>query len=917
MQLLHSNSSRVHPGPELEDDDSNSIESLCNIPGRFVNFCNVNKSEFLALSKRPSSYSVFERSDWCTATALAVSNVAITVTVIFFVFSAVITAVLIVNDMGCVNIFGALSFTWYHRVRLDSLQSLIFSSLAGEDMRRTLHFKGEILQNNDTEGSSEDALDDVDQNATAALLRELMQYYGQGDEAIDEACRAALASVSSQEVNSARDCDGNSLLITCCQLGGEGVSDLIERLLNKGADPRVVNSAGASALHFASYHGDTITTELLLKYGGDPMEVEYIHGCTPLHYAASVGNMEVCEALILVGADIFAEDHHAYTASRYADDAGHTKLQDLLNKEGFLANEKKQERGIWRRHVDEATGAAYRYNSTTGECFWDEEVTTLAKERKTEEKQIPEAIQSWINQEKYRVSLTNLLARVDPRRIIEIDEIVEMAGNVSNLTGIIQSLKEEYKFDENKDTTHGDDEPHIDIARGEDDTIEGYMSMGNTKEQAGNEMNNKPDEELQAFEFQITEAEAKERDQRQEIEVLNKNLEAIRSKTKNAAIEVEGLQEHLNKIRAGSGEGGGERPQLESELDILKTSIQTETGTLEELKNALEIKQSEDAGRKSEMYATHKLDAEARQNRSRKMESDSAEEMARIEIEHSERMRSANLQYEIDLEEMNKEFYNRISVLKREKLEFEKESEKEILSITSAQDKLAASDDKQVAEKSKAYLLEMKEKIQHAHEAVRAYRAALATLIREADYSAALHNQLVDMKGSSRLMVKLKPSSNSAAAFVKDGSATVARVDKKPLVSFKVDAVTSEQSDLYTHIQPLAVSVTDGRTVALVVFSTRGSGKTYSLFGDGKTDSMFRKPGVSEQESICKTPDSPGSPRKTRRTKDDESDLIPVAGVIPRFLQTLFSTIEEREVRECIGSATYHRINNIHPILPF
>ncbi len=767
------------------------------------------------------------------------------------------------------------------------------------------------MQNNDTEGSSEEALGDVEQNVTTALLRELMQYYGQGDKAIDEACRAALASVAPQEVNLARDCDGNSLLITCCQLGGEGVSDLVERLLNKGADPRVVNSAGASALHFASYHGDTITTELLLKYGGDPMEIECMHGCTPLHYAASVGNMEVCEALILAGANVFAEDHHSYTASRYAEDAGHILLRDMLNKEVFLAKQKTQECGIWQRHIDEATGAAYHYNNMSGECFWDEEVMRLAKET-TEKTEISEAIQNWINQEKCRVSLTTLLAQVDPRRITEIDEIMEMAGSTEELDGIIQSLKKEYKFDENKNTTC--DQPQIGIARNEDNIIERPIAMGN-KEQAEHEMNNKPDKELQAYKTQIIEAEAKEREQQQEIDMMNKSLEDIRSKARNAAAEIEAIQQQLSKIRAGSGEGD-ERSELEAELGILKTSIDAENGTLEELKNALEIKKSKDVGRKSKILATHKLDAEARQNRLRKIESDSAEEIIRFEIEHSERMRSANLQCEKDLEETNKEFNNRISMMKKEKLLFETEAEEKLQTIVSARDKLATSDDKLVAEKAKAYLLEIREKIQDAYDTARTFRSSLATLTKESDCSAALHNQMVDMKGSSRLMVKLKPLSNSAAAFVKDGSATVARVDIKPLVSFNVDAVATEQADLYTHIQPLAVSVADGRTVALVVFGTRGSGKTYSLFGDGKTDSMFCKPGVSNEEPICKTPDSPGSPRKIKKSKDD-ADLLPVAGVIPRFLQTLFSTIEEREVRECIDSAIYHRIDDTHPILPF
>ncbi len=759
--------------------------------------------------------------------------------------------------------------------------------------------------------SSEEALGDIEQNATTALLRELMQYYGQGDEAIDAACRAALASVAPQEVNSARDCDGNSLLITCCQLGGEGVSDLVKRLLNKGADPRVVNSAGASALHFASYHGDSITTGLLLKYGGDPTQIECMHGCTPLHYAASVGNMEVCEALVLAGADIFAEDHHSYTASRYAEEAGHTLLRDMLNKEGFLARQRKQECGIWRRHIDEATGAGYHYNSLTGECFWNEDVMKLAKEMTGEEVEIPEAVQSWINQEKHRVTLTTLLAQVDPRRIIEIDEIMEMAGSAGMLDGIIQSLKEEYKFDKSKNTAC--DQPQMGTVRDEEDnTIERSVTMGN-KEEADKEINNKPNEELQAYETQTLEAEAKEQELQQEIDILNKNLEDMRSKARNGTAEVEVIQQQLSEIRAG----GGKRSELEADLGILKTSVDAENGRLEELRKALEIKKS-GVGKKSKLFEARKLDDEERQNRLQKIEVDLAEEMKCIEAEHSERMRCANLQCEKDLEETKKEFDNRICMLRKEKSEFETEAEEKLQALVSARDEHDASvdNDKLVAKKANAYLLEMREKIQDAHNTARAFRTLLATLTRESQCSAALHNQLVDMKGSSRLIVKLKPS-KSAAAFVKDGSAGIARVDKKPHKTFDFDAVATEQSELYTHIQPLAVSVANGRAVALVVFGTRESGKTYSLFGGGETDSVFRKPPGVPEEPSCKTPpDSPGLPRKIRKSKDDE-DILPIAGVIPRFLQTLFSTIEEREVRECIGPTNFHGIEDICPILPF
>lgn len=80
--------------------------------------------------------------------------------------------------------------------------------------------------------------------------------------------------------------------------------DLVEPILAKGANPTAVNAVGICPLHYTCF-ADSLSfeaAEALLWRGADPSTAETTYGCTPLHYAASSGDAEICALLMEHGA---------------------------------------------------------------------------------------------------------------------------------------------------------------------------------------------------------------------------------------------------------------------------------------------------------------------------------------------------------------------------------------------------------------------------------------------------------------------------------------------------------------------------------------------------------------------------------------------------------------------------------------
>jgi ankyrin repeat protein len=76
----------------------------------------------------------------------------------------------------------------------------------------------------------------------------------------------------------------------------------VRSLVQSGADVKAAQADGATALHWAAYHGDVSLAQVLLDAGADVAAANR-NGSTPLWLAASQGDAPMVEALLAKGAD--------------------------------------------------------------------------------------------------------------------------------------------------------------------------------------------------------------------------------------------------------------------------------------------------------------------------------------------------------------------------------------------------------------------------------------------------------------------------------------------------------------------------------------------------------------------------------------------------------------------------------------
>ena len=165
-----------------------------------------------------------------------------------------------------------------------------------------------------------------------AVLFELLPFYRQGDASTDAVVTRAVSATLVDDLRAVDD-DGATPLVVCAQYGHE---DLVEALLERGADVDAAAHSGCTALVYAcgasqgSFSERLVET--LLDHGADPNIPELHHGSRALHYLAATGHERLCRELVMRGADATAKDFIGWAPADYAADAEHADCAAVLRQ---------------------------------------------------------------------------------------------------------------------------------------------------------------------------------------------------------------------------------------------------------------------------------------------------------------------------------------------------------------------------------------------------------------------------------------------------------------------------------------------------------------------------------------------------------------------------------------------------------
>ncbi|KAJ1389823.1 Ankyrin repeat [Sesbania bispinosa] len=161
--------------------------------------------------------------------------------------------------------------------------------------------------------------------------------------AAEEGNSSIFEAVSPQTLSKAlslRNEDARSLLHVAASSGHSqlwlGIYQVVKILLSADASAGVINSAdeeGWAPLHSAASIGSLEIVEALLSKGAD-VNLKNDGGRTALHYAASKGWLKIAEILISHDAKINIKDKFGCTPLHRAASTGKSELCELLIEEG-------------------------------------------------------------------------------------------------------------------------------------------------------------------------------------------------------------------------------------------------------------------------------------------------------------------------------------------------------------------------------------------------------------------------------------------------------------------------------------------------------------------------------------------------------------------------------------------------------
>jgi len=108
--------------------------------------------------------------------------------------------------------------------------------------------------------------------------------------------------------------------------------DLLELLIENGADLFYTDDEGVSILDFAVTYNNIYMIKLLLEKGKDVNEITRRSGFTPLMAAVCYGRYDILKMLLEAGADINAVDSRGLSALGFAKKMRKTSMIKLLEE---------------------------------------------------------------------------------------------------------------------------------------------------------------------------------------------------------------------------------------------------------------------------------------------------------------------------------------------------------------------------------------------------------------------------------------------------------------------------------------------------------------------------------------------------------------------------------------------------------
>jgi ankyrin repeat protein len=110
----------------------------------------------------------------------------------------------------------------------------------------------------------------------------------------------------------------------------KGDLDVAQKMLERGANPELVDRYGCGTLHRAAMSGNPRMVRWVLALGLDPNQLDWSERNTPLHEAAICGNVEVIRILLKAGSSKVFVNHNGRKPYQLAAGEGHAEAAALL-----------------------------------------------------------------------------------------------------------------------------------------------------------------------------------------------------------------------------------------------------------------------------------------------------------------------------------------------------------------------------------------------------------------------------------------------------------------------------------------------------------------------------------------------------------------------------------------------------------